>query len=393
MRNNILTIMGKEFTRFFGDRRMLLSLLLPGILIYILYSFMGTALADMFTPEEDYLSSVYIENMPASLTDESMSLWSWAEIQNNDTNSVEIFKDMVRDKQLDLVIIFPIDFDEAVETYDVKQSGVDAPNIEIYYNGSQMSSSNAYMYINSILEAYETSLSNKFDINRDIIGSNLATDKDTSATLISLIMPMLITMLLFSGCTSIATESIAGEKERGTLGTLLVSPLKRSELALGKILSLSVLSFLIGVVTSISTIFSLPKLMGTSETINVNIYSTKDYLLLALVILTTLLLQVSLVSIISAFAKSVKEAGTSIMPLMIVVMVIGVTGMFSSSKQQPLLYLIPIYNSVHCMSGIFAFEYSPLNILITIVSNIVLVVTAGFILTKMFNSEKIVFSK
>ena len=44
MRQPVLTILKKELARFFGDKRMVISILLPGILIYVMYSFMGTAL-------------------------------------------------------------------------------------------------------------------------------------------------------------------------------------------------------------------------------------------------------------------------------------------------------------------------------------------------------------
>ena len=46
MRNGVLTIMKKELDRFFGDRRMVFSILMPGILIYVMYCFMGVAMGD-----------------------------------------------------------------------------------------------------------------------------------------------------------------------------------------------------------------------------------------------------------------------------------------------------------------------------------------------------------
>ena len=383
--------MGKEFSRFFGDKRMLFSLFLPGLLIYILYTFMGNALMAYLTPDTDYSPKVYAVNSPDSL-EAGMSSFHWTYYLNPENSSDEELKGMITNKDLDLYIVFPKDFDNLVSGYDVASSVEPAPNIEVYFNALETNSSDAYASFIVFLNSYESSLSNKFDINRGIEKPNLASEKDSSASILSMMMPMLIVTFLFTGCSSIGTESIAGEKERGTLGTLLVSPLKRSELALGKILSLAVLSFLIGLVSSGSTILALPKLMGGSESITINIYKTKDYLLLALLILSTLLLLISLISIISAFAKSVKEASTSVMPLMVIVMGIGVTGMFGSSPSNKLLYIIPIYNSVQCMNGIFALDYSVFSILITIISNFCYALIAGFILTKMFNSERIVFS-
>ena len=64
-------------------------------------------------------------------------------------------------------------------------------------------------------------------------------------------MPLLILVFLFSGCMAIAPESIAGEKERGTIATILVTPIRRSELALGKIFSLSIIALLSGLSSTV----------------------------------------------------------------------------------------------------------------------------------------------
>ena len=47
MNSSIVTILKKELARFFGDRRLMVSILMPGFLIYIMYSFMGNAMGDL----------------------------------------------------------------------------------------------------------------------------------------------------------------------------------------------------------------------------------------------------------------------------------------------------------------------------------------------------------
>jgi sodium transport system permease protein len=201
-------------------------------------------------------------------------------------------------------------------------------------------------------------------------------------------------MFLFSGCMAIAPESIAGEKERGTIATLLVTPMKRSELALGKIISLSVIGLLSGLSSFIGTMLSLPHLMGSAVSeMSAGVYSIADYILLLLVILTTVLIIIGMISIISGYAKSVKEAGTAVTPLMIIIMVISITAMMGSgAPEEPFLYLIPLYNSVQCMNGIFSFTMIPLNLVITIVSNLLYAALAVFALAKIFDSEKIMYN-
>ncbi len=208
-------------------------------------------------------------------------------------------------------------------------------------------------------------------------------------------LPMLLLIFLYSGCIAVAPESIAGEKERGTIATMLITPIKRSDIAIGKICALALIALLSGISSAVGTILSLPKLMGGAvDGLTGDVYGVTDYLMLGVVVIATVLLLITLISIISAFAKSVKEAQTAVVPLMIVVMLIGITAMFGTgAKTEFYYYLIPIYNNVQCMVGIFSFEFQAVNILIAIVSNLVYTLIGVWVLAKMFNSEKIVYSK
>ena len=392
MRNNTVAVMKKEFSRFFGDKRMIVMILLPAILIYVVYSFMGTALQSLYAPDEEYRPVAYSVNIPEAIAQlAQMAGLDVVRISDGETQKI---KENISSKTADLLMIFPSDFDAQVTAYDVKTSNTPAPNIEIYFNSTVPNSSSAYNIMISMLDVYESSLANKFDINRSVADSDLVTAEDRSASIISSMMPMLMLVFLYSGCAGLAPESIAGEKERGTLATLLVTPLKRSELAAGKIFSLCILSFFSGLITAASTILSLPKLMGgASDLVDAGIYGARDYMYLVFVILSTVLLLVALISIISAFAKSVKEATSAVMPLMIIVMLVGVTGMFGSTHPEAMYYLIPLYNSVQSMSGIFSLAYAPINIALTCIINLICAGIGVFALTKMFNSEKVMFSR
>jgi len=386
--------MSKEFARFFGDSRMIIMTLLPAVLIYVVYSFMGSMLGNIFAPDEDHTPRIYVVNAPDSLLTLTQSVD--VSITHIGASEVEATKERIIQKDADLCMVFPVDFDALVDVFDVRTASVPAPNIEMFYLSTEPNSHEAFYRMNALLDYYESTLSNKFDINRDITNADLATAEDFAASIISTMMPMLLMVFLYSGCMGLALESITGEKERGTLATLLVSPLKRSELAIGKILSLAVLSFLSGTITAAATILSLPNLMGAGAEgmVDAGIYSVSDYALLALVILSTLLLMVAMISIVSAFAKTVKEAGQASMPLMILVMLVGVSGMIGGSAQtDPVYYLIPLYGSVQSMSGIFSMDYSTLNIMLACLSSLLYASLGGFVLTKMFNNEKIMFSR
>ena len=393
MKNNIYTIFRKEMARFFKDRRLVLTtIILPGLMIFIMYTFMGNMMKNQFGVKEDYVAKVYVKNLPESISSKFDS--SQFEVKKVESDISES-KKQVADKDIDLAINFPENFDKEVAEYKTGEG--EAPQVEIYYNSANEESQAAYNKVYDILDAYETELSNKFDVNADEKTSyDLANKEDMTGKLFGSMLPMLLIIFIWSGCMSVAPESIAGEKERGTIATLLVTPMSRQALALGKIFALSIIAFLSGVSSFVGTFASLPAMyQGMSSQVNTAFYSTKDFISLFIIIISTTILLVALISVLSAFAKSVKEASTLISPLMIVLMVMTFLPMFSKGDNEtPMsLFFVPVYNSILCMNKIFTFSYSNVNVLISVAANIVYTAVLVLVLTKMFDSEKIMFSK
>ena len=393
MKKDMLTIIRKEFARFFKDKRMIFTtVLMPGLLIYLIYSFMGQGMMKEFMTDDEYVAKAYVQNMPKELSpmfDEVSA--EWTSVSESELDDI---KGLIQEKEADVLVVFPEDFIAKVDAYDVA-GGQSAPNVEIYYNSTESESQKIHSILTEILNSYEASMANKLDINAGDASYDLASKKDVTGQMFAMLLPMLLMSFMFSGCISVAPESIAGEKERGTIATLLVTPMKRSALALGKIISLSCIALLAGVSSFAGTMLSLPKLMGGEQSgMDTSVYVISDYLLLLGVILTTVLVMVSLISIISAFAKSIKEAGTMVSPLMILVMLVGLSPMFGGDAEKSLgVFCVPIYNSVQCMHAIFSFTYQPVQVVVTIIVNVVFAGLMAWVLTRMFNSEKVMFSK
>ncbi len=395
--NAIFTIFKKELNRFFKDKRTLIALVMPGILLYVLYSLMGGAMTSTLMPDEDYKPEIVVVNLPQSLSAvlKESELFTVTEHKKENTD-LESIKSAITDGEKDALIIFPTDFDAQLMTY-TPALGTQAPNVEIYYNSSDSNSTTAYQMLGAVLDQFESAIANKFDVNRPVdedTSYDLAREEDITAMLFSMLLPMLLIMLLFSGCMAVAPESIAGEKERGTIATLLITPTKRSHIAIGKILALSVMALISGTSSTLGVILSLPKLMGDTVSVNGSVYGIMDYIMLGVVILSTVLLLITVISIVSAYAKTVKEAGTYVTPLMVLSTVVGLSGMFgASAATAPWIYLIPLYNSVQSMIGIFSFEANLVNMIITVTANLVFSCIGVFVLTRMFNSERIMFNK
>lgn len=363
---------------------------MPGVLLYIMYSFMGTAMGDAFGVDEDYTPTLQAVNLPGSM-ETLLPETGFAMTAGTDEAAARA---AVTAQELDLLLVFPEGFDAGVAAYEVS-SGAVAPNVEIYYNSASTNSTFAYQTVVGLLDAYEGRMVNKFDVNAGGEGYDLATAEDTTGSFFAMMMPMLLMVFLYSGCAAVAPESIAGEKERGTIATMLITPIRRSDVALGKILALALISMISAMSSTVGTVLSLPKMMGgMSDEVSADIYGAQDYLLLAAVIFSTVLVLVTVISILSAFAKTIKEAQTYVMPVMLVVMGLGIVGMFGGGASQELAeYCIPLYNSVQCMVGVFSFSVLPLGVAATVGVNVVVTLVGVVVLARMFNSEKIIFSK
>ena len=145
----------------------------------------------------------------------------------------------------------------------------------------------------------------------------------------------------------------------------------------------------------IGIMFSLPNLMGgAGSELDVFIYGVGDILMLFSVLLATVLVIVGLVAALSAYAKSIKEAGMLILPFYFVSMALGISTMFSGEASSDLwVYFMPIYSSVNLIIAILTFDISLTAYLITVSTSLVYVTIFVYILTRLFQSEKIMFQK
>ena len=200
MKSDLFTIMKKEFARFFGDKRMIMTAIMPGILIYVLYTFMGSGFSEMYATDEDYVYQVNVVNMPQVMT--GISEIENINIANVEETEIEDIKTQIREDATELLVVFPADFDEAYLNGPRGMSvSLVAPNVEIYYDSADTESAGAYKILVSYLDVLEEAQANIFDICSGEKEYDLASDEDVSAMIISMIMPMLVLMmLLMSGC-------------------------------------------------------------------------------------------------------------------------------------------------------------------------------------------------
>lgn len=386
---DVLTIMRKELKRFWIDKKLLFTtVLLPGIMIYLIYSIMGNVISNQVNDITQSKTALYVENLPdalAPLFDPTLF-----EVQAYAGEDPEPFIDETEG----VILIFEEDF--------IEKLSMDAfPAVTVYYDGSNETSSEGGSRVRNILSGFRNQLLEETYTTEErlVFEENITAYQDESeifATIVSSIVPLLIVIFIFAAALSIAPDIIAGEKERGTLATLLVTPISRGAFALGKILAITVISLASALSSFIGVALSIPVLLQLESTGSVNvldIYGIGGMVALLLVILSTTLVIVGIMSVVSTYAKSIKEAASLASPLYLITIVISALNLFSDGSSSELLNAIPLYGSIQVINGVLARSYTWTSVGIVVVSSLVTTGCLAWGVKAMLSSERIVFQK
>ncbi len=384
---NILNIVKKEMDKIFKYPRMIFTtLIMPGLLIFLMYTFMGTSASSM-SKEANKISKILVVHPSEEFTSVMI---------NNDIESA--FNVDFLPLADDHSVVFKLDdYMDDLESGDINAvilfSLTDDKEVTVYSDLSLDSNSLISDKIESIFMYYSLKKQNAQPNLFNYTGINNVNEKGTQALMVATILPYMMIIFIFSGSLSIGSDSIAGEKERGTLATILITPIKKREFVVGKLVSATILGVLGAISSFVGILLSF--MTGGSMFKGVNIsYSFVDYLLIFIVLLSLALFAVSLILVASAYAKSVKEANMLAMPFYIIATIIGVLGMFGTHVTTDIqYYLIPIYNINLCLKSIFMFEINITNMLVTIGSTLAYSAILIVVILKMFKNENILFGK
>ena len=204
------------------------------------------------------------------------------------------------------------------------------PDVQTFYNPSETYSYYAREnFVTLLKESYEKALLaerlgnsniiNVFTVDAKNTDSVIQDDEKAAGKFLGTLLPYLLTILLFAGPMSLGTDAITGEKERGTMASMLVTPVRRGDIVLGKLLALTVLSIMSASVYVIAMTVALPKSMETmAQGADLSVtFGVDQILMIAVIILSLAFLYVALVGVTSVFAKTVKEASSYVMPIYI----------------------------------------------------------------------------
>lgn len=398
--SGIRQIFGKELARIFRDKKMIFSVfLLPVIIMIAILSIINVLASNMENNIESHISNVYMMNEPESFQQILENSGVKCNITAIDTDAqMKDAKAEILSGDADLIVEFPENLKQAVAGY---REGDQIPQIKTYQNPSEEYSTQAADNLAQVLETYrQTLLSQRvgdmeslvvFQVNADNDEMYIQDEEKASGRAIGMMLPYFITILLFAGAMGIGTDMIAGEKERGTMASLLVSPIKRSSIVLGKVFSLMVISGLSSLIYVAAMVVCAPMMMdsfGGAGDLNIQL-SIRQILMLAFLLVAISFLYSSIIALFSVFAKSVKEASTYVMPAYMLILVIGLVTMFNFGETDSSSYMIPLYNTALTLQGILTQETTLAQYAVTLVETLVIGGVLTGVIVKAFESEKV----
>ena len=379
--NNIIVTLKKELKLIIRDKKSLLMMALTPLFIPIFVILMSYIYEEITTNNED---KKYVVGVNYSLSNIEKELLS---------------------KELD--IIYYDNIDNIKKDYDKKKiiSYIikDNNNYNIYTNTQSEDGSMAISYIVSYLDNYNNYLGQSYLIDNNIdlnkvynnINYNINEIKGESVFGNQIIL-MAITFIIMSITLSsiyTSTYTTAGEKERGTLETILTFPISRKELVLGKYLAISMsglITLMIGILLSLISLYYVKNTFTIYDNVIFNI-NIKTITLIVLILIFYTFFISGICITIASFTKSFKEAQSALTPISLITCVPMFLELLNININGALAF-IPIINHTIVVNEILTGTININSIIITIISSIIYIILLMIFINKMYKSEKILFS-
>ncbi len=379
--NNILITLKKELKLITRDKKSLLMM----------------AITPLFIPIFVILMSYIYEELTVNKEDKTYQIGV-----NYELSSTE--KELLSDEVKYTVYSNLKELEEAYNSnkilaYIVKNNN----SYNIYANIQSEDGSMVTSLITNYLDNYNNYLGQNYLVNNNIDLSKVYNNLNYNVTEIKgesifgnqiILMAITFTIMAITlSCIYTSTDTTAGEKERGTLETILTFPISRKELIFGKYLAISIsgiVTLLIGVLLSIVSLYYVKNNFSIYDNVIFNI-NTITILLTILILLFYTLFISGLCITIASFTKSFKEAQSALTPISLVTCIPMFLEMLNINISGVLSF-IPIINHTIVINNILTSSININNILITIVSSIIYIIVLLLFINKMYKSERILFN-
>ena len=308
-------------------------------------------------------------------------------------------------KEMDIKVISGTEKElkEDYENGDIDLYVVKNKNEYVLNGDDNDTTSYALSLVNSYFSTYKEMLQRNYlasnNIDSDVLNiitvkENISEEENYFANYIINYAFLFLIMAITVSATYPATDTTAGEKERGTLETLLTFPIKSKDIIIGKFLSVTLSSIITGIVSLLLMLGSLYLVNGMFK-----IYDGVNLMLSPMSILFTVMVIIAYSFLISGLCiaiaskcKTFKEAQSALTPLTFISLFPGMIAFMIDIQSTTLLSMIPFVNYTLIFDGIINGNADILQVILMFVSTIVIIGIVLGIIIKQYKSEKVLFS-
>jgi len=399
--SNVITIFKKEIVDTVRDRRTLIFMLLvPLVAIPLLMTGLSSLMISQISKVQQEVSKVAIEGeefLPDTLRTMITGNEGLSILNKEDLGEGKLV-DKLKQGDIDLLVFVDDSFKVDIEN---EKSSV----IKIFYDKAEMKSEFSLGKLQGILDGYRKDLIRSRIEGRNISAeildpfeiksNNVAPPQKMVGKEVGSLLPYIIIIMCFMGAMYPAIDLAAGEKERGTLETLLVSPATRGEFVIGKYLVILVTGIVAAFLSVGSMVYSLNHMTsGVFRELTNMLAIQFDFKTIALMLLIIFPLAGIFAGIllsVSIFARSFKEAQSYVTALNMVIILPAFVSFLPGIKISYQMALIPVLNASlilkNAISGTIEWNY----IITAFLANAVLAVLALVFCRKWFDRESIIF--
>ena len=204
--------------------------------------------------------------------------------------------------------------------------------------------------------------------------------------LLSQLLPYFLVLSILSGAMGLGAEITAGEKERGTLATLLSSRLSREEIVLGKFMAVLAVSLITAVISAVGLMLGIRSFGAQLGGVPVTSVAW------VLVLLIPLAMDLSaVVIIVGSFARTQKEASAYLLPVTMLVIVLGISTTMGGGELSGAKLAIPIAGPMAAIKRALVGGLAVREVVWALLSSLVLAGLLLWLAVRLFRSEKVLF--
>ena len=380
MKNNILNILKKELREMFRDKKSLCMMLVIPIFIPLLVVGM---------------SALFESQMNMPVTDYNTIGFDY------ELNEVE--ESIIESLEINAVVDTKENLEEKFNTDEINLYITKENNIYTINGDDSDTATYATNLVESYFNTYKEYLQTDYLANHNVdpedvlniivLEENISVEENFFSSYVINYAFLFIIMAITVSATYPATDATAGEKERGTLETLLTFPIKSKDIIIGKFLSVSLSSIITGLLSLILAIISLKianNMFGIYEGVNLMLPASSLIFAIIVIIAYSFLISGLCIAIASS-SKTFKEAQSALTPLTFISFFPGMIAFMIGITTTNLFALVPFLNYTLIFTDITNGTINYVHILLMLLSTIIIIAIVLKVIIKQYKSERVLF--